>query len=263
MLYGREREKENSGNVAWLTRSLFCLFFSLLRRRAARRCTPCASPLFFSFFHARPPVCLSSFNVQHRKIARTHGVGTIRRVRDVTYTGRATLSTYVSSAPRSERFDTPFFSPITTFASPRQTASRARPSSRNSVLFQPIHIRVRNLHRNEPMYHTVTLSFSNQRPVRAVCLTPSRQNTVSLLLSHSSSNVLFFEHTRYFLSTRINSDDVSYDKDTLAIFTRATIRAPLHIPPCFDVTFGGTVACWRWRKPYWDRCSWHRQSANR
>lgn len=54
---------------------------------------------------------------------------TIRRVRDVTHTDRATLSTYESRAPCStiERFDTPFFFfSIITFASPSRTTLQER-----------------------------------------------------------------------------------------------------------------------------------------
>ena len=108
-------------------------------------------------------------------------------------------------------------------------ASRT-PNTRNSVLFQPIHIRVRNLQRNEPMYHTVTLSFSNQWPVRTVYLTPPNR-IQCLLLSHFSRNVLFFEHMHYFFGTR-STRCIILNKATLAIFTRATLRAPLRIPPC-------------------------------
>lgn len=88
---------------------------------------------------------------------------TIRRVRDVTHTDRATLSTYESRAPCStiERF-TPFFFFFDYYIRITKSNHVSRtPNTRNSVLFQPIHIRVRNLQRNEPMYHTVILSFSN------------------------------------------------------------------------------------------------------
>lgn len=72
VLYGvGNARRKTLATSPWLTRSLFCLFFSLLRRRRrrARRCTTPrdAALLFFSFFPAHSPTaCLLSISNTER-----------------------------------------------------------------------------------------------------------------------------------------------------------------------------------------------------
>lgn len=211
----------------------------------------------YSFSHSssrRSPSVypLSISNTERSHVRTNTRAGTTQRARDVTHTDRATLSTCTSRAHRAELSKDsvlPFF--------------RSQPS-RNEL--RRI---VRNRKRHGILHFSQRYTFVSRtfNPTNW-CITPSlypcptrgpcvrfvslgRDGTRSLSLGEM---FCFLECTHRFFDVRQLDARLAQGLAPI-VFTRATPRASLNIPPCSDVTFGGTLTCWRWRKPYCDRCS--------
>lgn len=122
-----------------------------------------------------------------------------------------------------------FFFSIITFASPSRTTLQERQTHGIPYFF------------NRYTFVSETSSVTNRCITLSLYPSLTSGPCVQFILLHrteysvsfslTSLVMLFFEHMHYFFGTR-STRCIILNKATLAIFTRATLRAPLRIPPC-------------------------------